>query len=695
MVDRQRRDVRTCATASTGRRCCGHYGITPVIVFDGDRLPAKGGEEKERRERRAECMRKGHERLAARDRDGATFMFAQGLDITPAMAHELIAALKREGFEFIVAPYEADAQIAALAQLGAKGEPGGVDIVFTEDLTSWLTGAPWFCSSLTSRRSPQELLLEDVMAGPPLEAPDDLNGVNAVCDIDELDDDEDGIAVVGGARGKRKGGAGRGSCQVQSRRRRQGSAELYRLKHEQFLELCVLSGCDFLPNIRGGRHRGQVHVLVAKHRSVAAVLAVLHGDKKIHVPPGYDDDFRRAFWTFRHARVYDPALRRLRPLNPMPEELKDDGGVDTAFLGAAVADDVAVEVAEGRLDPITRKPFVVPPSPQKQKGWTPRRRSQGGGGGGFIKNAAVGLVKPPPKPIAFANLFAGKKAKTVGRGLNFDAEVEDDDLAAMMDSVENGRSSAAATTTTNARSGGCGRAGAAAAISRSELGEDWTPRPGARQQAGAARVGLRGCRHRTRSPDTGQSRPRRGTRLPSRMRMRIRRPGVSSRSNRRSGPRWNAARRLPLRAPRPKTCLLDQRRPRRTPVGALANPFAKQQQRAKENPMEMKQAVETYAAVAKGPSTSAFDKLRGSGGGERHSLLPGPRQRKLPSLSSSTRELSERLRRERRPFTGYPICAPLPVTSDGRAEHMLPLATSKRAVMLDLLIRSLIREDAR
>ena len=87
---RQRRDapyVRYCIHRAQMLR---HYGITPVIVFDGDRLPAKGGEEKERRERRAECMRKGHERLAARDRDGATFMFAQGLDITPrhgARAH--------------------------------------------------------------------------------------------------------------------------------------------------------------------------------------------------------------------------------------------------------------------------------------------------------------------------------------------------------------------------------------------------------------------------------------------------------------------------------------------------------------------------------------------------------------------------------------------------------------------------------
>ena len=57
---RQRRDapyVRYCIHRAQMLR---HYGITPVIVFDGDRLPAKG-EEKERRERRAECMRKGRE----------------------------------------------------------------------------------------------------------------------------------------------------------------------------------------------------------------------------------------------------------------------------------------------------------------------------------------------------------------------------------------------------------------------------------------------------------------------------------------------------------------------------------------------------------------------------------------------------------------------------------------------------------
>ena len=72
----QRRDppyVRYCVHRAQMLR---HFGVTPVIVFDGDRLPAKGGEEKERRDRRAECMRKGEEKMAVGDKDGAAFFFA-------------------------------------------------------------------------------------------------------------------------------------------------------------------------------------------------------------------------------------------------------------------------------------------------------------------------------------------------------------------------------------------------------------------------------------------------------------------------------------------------------------------------------------------------------------------------------------------------------------------------------------------
>ena len=223
-----------------------------------------------------------------------------------------------------------------------------------------------------------------------------------------------------------------------------------------FLGLCVLSGCDFLPNVRGIGIK-KAHALVAKHRSIHAVLAVLRGDKKIVVPDGYHENFRRAYWTFKHARVYDPKLRRLRPLNPTPPELEKEGA-DTSFLGPLVHDAIAVDVAEGRLDPISRKPFVVPPSPPRQRGWAPRGHARGHGSHGGYAPPAVS--KPPPRPPAFANLFGGENAAKPtfvfnggearatggggGGGGRFSVRADamnstgDDALAAMMDQVEGG-----------------------------------------------------------------------------------------------------------------------------------------------------------------------------------------------------------------------------------------------------------------
>ena len=415
-----------------------HFGVTPVIVFDGDRLPAKGGEEKERRDRRAECMRKGHEKHASGDRDGATFMFAQGLDVTPAMAHELIAALKREGFEFVVAPYEADAQIAALAQLGG-GEKGGVDVVFTEDSDLVAYGCPTVLFKLDKHGEARELNLADVLNPGPERA---VPGESSPSETEA----EEELATT--ARAKEKG-----------KPRRAASAPLNfsGWDHERFLGLCVLSGCDFLPNVRGVGIK-KAHALMLKHGTVAAALAALRADAKVTVPEGYDDAFRRAFWTFRHARVYDPDARRTRPLNPMPPELEAMEAADasnTAFLGAAVEDAVAVEIAEGRLDPIARVPFVVPASPQKQRPWAPRTGAAG--------NARGVQQKPKAKPAAFKNLFAAptrKKVATPAKTPNFfeDGDYLDDDaVAEMMERMEKGgeeRSRAAmeaATTTSAAR----------------------------------------------------------------------------------------------------------------------------------------------------------------------------------------------------------------------------------------------------
>jgi hypothetical protein len=67
---------------------------------------------------RAENRAKALEALRQGNRAKATELFQRCVDITPAMAHQVILTLRRCGVEFVVAPYEADAQLAYLAHRG-------------------------------------------------------------------------------------------------------------------------------------------------------------------------------------------------------------------------------------------------------------------------------------------------------------------------------------------------------------------------------------------------------------------------------------------------------------------------------------------------------------------------------------------------------------------------------------------------
>ncbi|KAJ1568086.1 Rad2 nuclease, partial [Cladochytrium tenue] len=83
--------------------------------------------ERGRRRRRAELRERARAAQASGDAARAAELLQQSVDVTPRMAHELIARLRALQVEFVVAPYEADAQLAALERAGR------VDAVLTED----------------------------------------------------------------------------------------------------------------------------------------------------------------------------------------------------------------------------------------------------------------------------------------------------------------------------------------------------------------------------------------------------------------------------------------------------------------------------------------------------------------------------------------------------------------------------------
>jgi len=98
----------------------------------------KGNTESGRREKRELSKKQAAEHLVKGDFGSANNCFRKAVDITPRMAYNLIKILREEQIEFIVAPYEADAQLAFLSLNNL------VDAVITEDSDLVVYGCNYF-----------------------------------------------------------------------------------------------------------------------------------------------------------------------------------------------------------------------------------------------------------------------------------------------------------------------------------------------------------------------------------------------------------------------------------------------------------------------------------------------------------------------------------------------------------------------
>ena len=112
------------------------FGMEVILVIDGDSLPSKKEENAQRREERDKAFGKAIAAEKARDSRAARRFYAQSCSVTHKIRYELIKACKQLGISFIVAPYEADAQMARLAHTGV------VDLVITEDSDILVYGCP-------------------------------------------------------------------------------------------------------------------------------------------------------------------------------------------------------------------------------------------------------------------------------------------------------------------------------------------------------------------------------------------------------------------------------------------------------------------------------------------------------------------------------------------------------------------------
>ncbi|EJD03466.1 PIN domain-like protein [Fomitiporia mediterranea MF3/22] len=234
-------------------RLLRHHGILPYLVFDGGPLPAKLGTEKEREKKREQNIKRANELMSQGKESQARELYVKCVDVTPQMAYQVIKALKAENVPYVVAPYEADAQLAYLERMGL------VDGIITEDSDLLVFG----CRNV-------HVKLDTVSA--------------SVVSISRADFGSPSLAA--------------------------DSFSLIGWSDAQFRWMAMLSGCDYLPSIAGIGLK-TAYQLLKKYKTVEKAVRMIRLDGKKSVPKDYVDAFFLAEKVFLHQRVYDPCLKKL------------------------------------------------------------------------------------------------------------------------------------------------------------------------------------------------------------------------------------------------------------------------------------------------------------------------------------------------------------------------------------------------
>ncbi|KAG6672967.1 hypothetical protein I3843_16G087300 [Carya illinoinensis] len=282
-----------------------HHKVIPVVVFDGGNIPCKAATEEERHRKRKANLDLAMAKLKQGGASAAFELFQRAVSITPTMAHQVIQVLRSENIEYVVAPYEADAQLAYLCSLEA--EKGGIISVITEDSDLIAYGCQAIVFKMDRLGNGEEIVLDKIF-GSVARTPSFRN-----FDMD------------------------------------------------LFTGMCVLAGCDFLSSIPG-IGIAKAYALVSKYRNLDRVLSVLKFEKGNQMPDDYSKSFTEAVAVFQHAQIYDIETKKLKHLKPLPEKLLQSLNGELEFLGPEMPTSIASAIAEGNLDPISMEAFDHFPS---------------------------------------------------------------------------------------------------------------------------------------------------------------------------------------------------------------------------------------------------------------------------------------------------------------------------------------------
>lgn len=374
--------------------------IKPIIVFDGDRLPAKAKEEenrgKNREKSRLEALelldrqRSGHEV----DEKEISSKCEGAIKVTPSMISRLQSALKELSIDFMIAPYEADAQLAYMCRMG------WIDVAISEDSDLLAYGCPSILFKMDKYGNGDHIALPclQVDASPPPPEQEQLNKENTPPDPKQpkggkpkwlkpghkakkapkgrktTDQGHDALPVADAAENEsdlvgqpskvRRGAKAKSEIDKLAITKDIQSC-LDRWSPEQFAEFCVFCGTDYKEPDTHIKKFGikTAFQFIRRYGSTQELLKWMISDKAFQqrLPceaEEYIPRFSSVVCVFWHHLVFNLRSGECTSIAtsfPLTESRRRCSNLDPASVcGQAFSKQEAIRVAKGDLDPRTR-----------------------------------------------------------------------------------------------------------------------------------------------------------------------------------------------------------------------------------------------------------------------------------------------------------------------------------------------------
>ncbi|KMZ82553.1 hypothetical protein PVIIG_05130 [Plasmodium vivax India VII] len=345
--------------------CIYHYNIKVVFVFDGEELPEKKAENVIRKDRREKAKKEAQEIIKSvpnpRSDENVLKKCIQALSVSKEIINTVIQFCRTKNIDYIISPFEADAQLSYLCRMGY------ISCAISEDSDLLVYGCPRVLYKLKSTGECDEISLMPI---------DDLIDVNVINKIrNPLSDSFNEFYITPMKQGRRDAQGGHSDwednnlsdweennmtdlaehppARAQRRTRHRAAAngnpeqkkksyhkvmkeyldhfhwpeELDKLKHfsiDMFLAMCILSGCDYTNDFHiTGMGIKTAFSLISQYKTIENIFSFLisHDRWKRKIPPNLNTleklmtKYEEIKNAFLHHQVYDFILCQNIPIN--------------------------------------------------------------------------------------------------------------------------------------------------------------------------------------------------------------------------------------------------------------------------------------------------------------------------------------------------------------------------------------------